>query len=480
MHKTAADREDRGMNLLRNRGIGGLLKAKGFPAVAQLLLLAVFVLLVLGGLGVTTTDPDLTQYLRDTNLANLIVWSYWWPVIIIVAVLFGRLWCTVCPMEFLTYGAGRIGLRRRVPGILKSGWVVTVFYMLVWIVGIQTLGVNRIPHRMSLYMLLLILVAVDVSLIFERRAFCSYVCPVGHLLGLYALLSPLAWRADDAGVCASCRTRDCVAKKNQDRWAGRSCTSGLYPASITDNRDCLLCTQCWKACPRENVRFCVRRPLADLLAGVDLRPAQAGFLLVLSGIVVYEILSEWPVSLAMMMRGPERLTQALGMTGVSSNLVSATFLFLVAPALVLLVVTALARSACGWERAPFGQTAKMFTLLLLPTMAGAHILKSILRMSSRLPYWSGVWADPKGIKTAQAMVARTLALDTSAPEALDPAISYVAIALLLACLAATVLVFRRMVVRQRLSPGVQAVLFLSTLSYWSIFAVTILCWRFGS
>ncbi len=468
------------MNLLRNKWIGGLGKAKWFPAAAQLLLLAVFILLILGGLGVTTTDPDLTEYLRDTNLANLIVWSYWWPVIIIAAVLFGRLWCTVCPMEFLTYWAGRIGLRRRVPGILRSGWVVTVFYTLVWIVGIQTLGVNRLPHRMSLYMLLLILVAVDVSLIFERRAFCSYVCPVGHLLGLYALLSPLEWRADDAGVCASCRTKDCVAKKNQYRLAGRSCTSGLYPASIADNRDCLLCTQCLKACPQENVRLSVRRPLADLLAGVDLRPAQAGFILVLSGIVVYEILSEWPVSLGIMMWGPEHLAQALGMTGAMSNLVSAMFLFIVAPALVLLLVTALTRLACGRERASFGQTAKTFTLLLLPTIAGAHILKSILRMSSRLPYWSGVWADPKGIATAKRMVAGTLAPDTSATNALDPAVSFVAIALLLASLAATELVFRRMVVRQKLSPGVQAVLFLGTLSYWSVFAVTILYWRFGS
>jgi polyferredoxin len=466
------------MNLLRNRCIGGLLKARWFPAAAQLLLLAVFLLLVLGGLGVTTSDPDLTQYLRDTNLANLIVWSYWWPVLIIAAVLFGRLWCTVCPMEFITYGAGRIGLRRRVPAILRSGWVVTVFYTLVWIVGIQTLGVNRIPHRMSLYMLLLLLLAVDVSLIFERRAFCSYVCPVGHLLGLYALLSPLEWRADDAGVCASCRTKDCVARKNRDRLAGRSCTSGLYPASITDNRDCLLCTQCWKACPRENVRLGVRRPLADLLAGVELRPAQVGFILVLSGFVVYEILSEWPVSFAVMMWGPERLTQALGTTGAMSNLVSATFLFVVVPALLLLMVTALARWACGPERMSFGQTARTFTLLLLPTIAGAHILKSLLRMSSRLPYWPGVWADAKGLETARGMAAGTLVLDTSATEALDPAVSIAALALLLASLAATVLVFRRTAVRQKLSPGVQAVLFLGTLSYWSIFAVMIFRWRF--
>jgi hypothetical protein len=222
----------------------------------------------------------------------------------------------------------------------------------------------------------------------------------------------------------------------------------------------------------------IRRPLADLLAGVDLRPAQVGFILVLSGIVVYEILSEWPISFAMMMRGPERLTQALGMTGAMSNLVSATLLFAVAPALVLLLVATLARLACGQERVSFGQTAKTFTLLLLPTIAGAHILKSILRMSSRIPYWPGVWTDPQGIETARRMVAGTLVLDTSTTHALDPAVSFVALALLLASLAATVLVFRRTVVGRKLSPGVQAVLCLSTLSYWSIFAATILRWRF--
>ena len=174
------------MNLLRIRLIGGLFKAKWFPAVPQLVMLMVFLLLVAGGLGVTTNDSDLISWLRNTNLSNLIVWSYWWPVIIITAIFAGRLWCTVCPVELITYWAGRIGLRQQVPHFLKSGWVVTIFYSVIWIVGVHTLAVNRIPHQMALYLLLLIIIAVDISLIFQKRAFCSYVCPVGHLLGLYA------------------------------------------------------------------------------------------------------------------------------------------------------------------------------------------------------------------------------------------------------------------------------------------------------
>src|SRR4030042_4992574 len=188
------------MNLLKIKYIGGLFKARWFPIVPQLFMLTVFVLLVAGGLGVTADDPDLVYFLRSTNLSNLIVWSYWWPVIIIAAIFFGRLWCTVCPMELITYWAGRIGLRQQVPGILKSGWGGTTFFTLIWIVGVHTLAVNPNPHQMALYMLMLIILAIDISLIFRKRTFCSYVCPVGHLLGLYALISPFEWGCGDLSL----------------------------------------------------------------------------------------------------------------------------------------------------------------------------------------------------------------------------------------------------------------------------------------
>ncbi len=215
-----------------------------------------------------------------------------------------------------------------------------------------------------------------------------------------------------------------------------------------------------------------------MLAGVDLRPAQVGFILVLAGFVVYEILSEWPVSFEIMMWGPDRLIQALGIGGWIGNLVSATFLFVIVPAVVLSIVAALAKLASGRQRVAFGLTAKTLTLLLLPTIAGAHIIKSILRMSSRLPYWRGVFSDPKGIETAQRMVAGTLVPDKSVTDALDPAVSFAAIALLLVSLAATMLVFRRTVLGQKHKPGVRAVLFVSVLAYWSVFGVTLFRWRF--
>lgn len=455
------------------------MKSSWFPLVGQILTLIAFALLVIGGIGVTTDDAAFARELRNTNLSNLLVWSYWWPIIIIAAILLGRVWCSVCPVEPITFLAGRVGLRRKVPRFFKSGWVITFFYALILLVGIHTLAIHRIPQRMALYMLMLIAVAVVVSLIYQKRAFCSYVCPVGHLLGLYALISPFEWRADDKSVCKSCKTKDCFVKKNHYRAFGRSCTSNLYPATIKDNRDCLLCTQCLKACPYDNLQFSIRRPFADLFGAVDLRPAQVGFIALVSGFVVYEILSEWPVSKAILKWVPDRLVNIFGVADPLTGFVSAIVMFIAFPAVLFLAVAFLARIASGSEATPFGSAVKTFALLLVPTMAGAHIIKALLKMTSRIPYWSNALSDPKGITAAHRIVDKTLIMDKSVPDAIYPAVSYAAAALLLVALFATLLIFIRSKTVQKHRPGAKLVLFLGVLGYWCVFAMTILKWRFS-
>ena len=200
------------MNLLNVSWIRSLLTSRWFPIIPQLIMLVIFALLIAGGIGVTTDDAAFAKILRNTNLASLLVWSYWWPLVIVAAIFLGRAWCTVCPMELLTSLASRMGLRRKIPRFLKSGWVITIFYAIILIVGVHTLAIHRIPHRMALYLLTLMGASILVGLIYEKRAFCSYVCPVGHLIGLYALISPFEWRADDLSVCKECKSKDCIEK----------------------------------------------------------------------------------------------------------------------------------------------------------------------------------------------------------------------------------------------------------------------------
>ncbi len=453
--------------------------SRWFPLVLQLFMLTAFVLLIAGGLGITVDKPDFIDKLRYTNLANLVVWTLWWPLIIIAAVVFGRLWCTVCPMELITFCASRIGLKRQVPKFLRTGWAVTIFYAIIWIVGVQVFAINRIPHQMALYMLFLIIVAFDISLIFQKRAFCSYFCPIGHLLGLYALISPFEWRADDLSTCRNCKTKDCVITKDNYRLSGRSCASNLYPASIKDNRDCLLCTQCLKACPNQNIRFSSRRLFSDFLNDMNLRPAQIGFIMLLGAFVVYEILSEWPVSFEIMMWLPEHIISALGISGAFANLVWTVVMFVVLPVILSLILDLLAMLFSGYKEVSFHAVMSSFALLLLPIIAGAHIIKSILKLTSHIPYWRNAIADPKGIETAKSIMSGAIVLDNSVTNTLDSIVSYIIVAILLFALSATMWIFCQSKFVQKHHSGVKLALLLGVLAYWTIFGLTIFNWKFG-
>jgi polyferredoxin len=444
--------------------------SRWFPIVLQLITLVVFGLLVAGGLGVSAPDAAFAKVLRNTNLANLVVWSYWWPLIIVVSILAGRVWCTVCPMELISSLAVRIGLRLKVPKTFKSGWVMTIFFALILVVGIHTFAIHRHPHRMALYMLILLGTAVLISLLYEKWAFCNYVCPVGHLLGLYALISPLEWRCDDPSICSSCKTKECIAKDRHYRISGRSCTSGLYPAGIKDNRDCLVCTQCLKACPSKNLRLSVRKPYADFFGDLELRPAQTVFVLVVSAFVVYEILSEWAPSKAVLTWVPRHFVSTLGIAGPMAGAVSAIVMFIVFPAILLLSVIVLARIR---SRASLGVVAGSFALLLVPTTASAHLIKAMLKTTSRIPYWPYVSSDPTGIDTARRIIDKNILLDLWAPDMLYGTITSVTSLLLVVALAATLLIFRKSAAIDKLDRAAKASLLFGAVVYWSIFGLTI-------
>ncbi len=268
-----------GLDLFRLPPLKALYNSRYFPLIPQLVTLGVFILLIWGGFGLFTEDMDFAKVLRNTNLANLIVWSYWWPGVIIVAILAGRHWCTVCPMELITSLSGKFGLKRKPGRFLRSGWAITLFFAFILVVGVHTLAIHRVPGRMAVYMILLLAVAFLVGLIWEKRTFCTYLCPVGHLLGLYALLSAMEWRVQSRDCCDRCKTKECIAKSRQYLITARSCTSELYPTEIRDNRKCILCSPCLSSCPHDNISLRIRKPFAGLASDPKLSSAEIGFII---------------------------------------------------------------------------------------------------------------------------------------------------------------------------------------------------------
>ncbi|HHN74032.1 MAG TPA: 4Fe-4S binding protein [Acidobacteria bacterium] len=397
--------------------INRLFRLQFFPLVLQVVSLGAFVLLVAGGLVADTSEMGFAKVLRNTNLANLLVWSYWWPLIILSAIFLGRVWCTICPMELLTSLASRIGLRRRPPAWLRSGWAMTALYVAILFVGIHTLAIHRVPRRMALYLMGLAGIALLSGLLFARNAFCAHLCPVGHLLGLYARFAPFGWAVRRRDLCSTCKDRSCISGERAYDFQGRSCGVGLHPARIDRNDDCILCGQCLKACEqggagitdRPNPGWFRRRWFADVLEPKPLSAAQAAFAFVVSGFVVYELLTEWNVSAAMLLWLPLKVEAIVGVGTVwGRGLLKSTLLFIGLPALFWSLPYLAFRLVGG--KLALQDYVLRFGAAFLPLMAGAHATKAVIKMTSRLPYWRLALVDPVGLGTAQALLSRTRVL----------------------------------------------------------------------
>ncbi len=451
--------------------INKIFKNKSLLPVIQFVTLLVFVLLIYGSIGVTTSDKDFAIILRNTNLANLIVWSYWWPFIIVTAILFGRFWCTICPMELITSFFGRIGLRRKPGNILKTGWVSTLFYALILVVGIHTLAIHRIPQLMAIYMLILFSVAVISGLIWEKRTFCTYICPIGYLLGLYSMISSKKLRVKDKEVCKNCKTKDCISKANHYNFTGRSCTSELYPATLEDNRKCILCGQCHKSCTKDNIAILKRKFGEDLFKNIKLSWAEIAFFMMLSGFVVYEILSEWKVSKKIVKAIPNWINENFEVPSNFTGTVKAIVLFIVLPT-IFYFLFALLKKYLAKEDLKIAIT--QLVMAMLPITASMHLLKALLKITSRIPYWNFVFSDPKGIKTAQIIMDSSDVLDKSLLGTISPIISIFAILLSLAGIVFSFLVIRKQKFTNNLSKLFSII---PVIVYSFMFLIVLIAWR---
>jgi polyferredoxin len=412
------------MDLLRFKLLRRILSSRYYPISAQIFTLICFALLIAGGLAVPHVSEKMAGTLRNTNLAALIVWSLWWPLVIISAVVFGRIWCQVCPMELVTSFFSKIGLKRKVPRFFTSGWGITIFYSLALLGFIRTFWAHRFPERMALFFLFLFATAVVVGFIYEKRAFCDYLCPVGRLLGLYSCCSILEWRAKDKEVCKKCKTKDCVALKNAYNLTARSCTSNLYPPQIKDNRSCLVCTHCLKVCPYHNLRFSLRKPMADLFSSMKLSTSEFFLLFLASGLAVWEISEEWSAAEEAMVYIPNHITFWLGASVELGHLIHALVLFVGLPAVLFLIPGIIGKYV---NRISLMDSLKTFSLIFLPVVALTHMLKALFRITSRLPYYAQAVKDPIGYKTAELLLSGDLSLSKHLPFLFSPYLSALAL-----------------------------------------------------
>ncbi len=241
------------LNLYRLPWLRPLLESRWPQLAVRALTLAGFVFAIAAGL--------LGSPVGSHNFAIIFVWIAWWSAFKLVFIPFGgRSWCSICPIPLpgdwlqqggiLTRGRG-LGLKLRWPRRLKGAWLQSAAFLLIGLFSALTLT----SPRLSGWVLLgLFALATGLSLVFEKRAFCSSICPIGGFSGLYAQAAPLELRVLDTDICA----------KHGDKSCYQACPWGLYPVALRDSSACGLCLECLRACPKDNLALNLRPFSAEL------------------------------------------------------------------------------------------------------------------------------------------------------------------------------------------------------------------------
>lgn len=203
------------------------------------------------------------------NFSIVFVWIAWWAILILVAVpFFGRGWCAVCPIplpgEWLQRGAVLSPpdkrpkwLNLRVPKTFRNIWLQNISFLLLALFSSVLLTT---PNITGIVLTAMLFAAIGLSMIFERRAFCRHLCPVGGFIGLYSQVAPIELRIKDKQVCVRCEGKPCYNGSS----AGYGCPWGVFPGGLTKNTYCGLCMECIRACPRDNIAVNLRPFSADL------------------------------------------------------------------------------------------------------------------------------------------------------------------------------------------------------------------------
>jgi polyferredoxin len=257
--RAASDAPARPINLSQVRGVGPVvrfLNRSPYPLLAaRLASVTVFLFIIAAGF-FGTEHPE-------NNIATSFVWNIWWPLIIVVVFFIGSAWCAICPWDTL---AGWIvrrswwkrvqphpGLNLKVPRYLQNVWIALLMFMgMSWLeLGA---GVTGRPVMTAALGVLMLVLSVVFLLVFERKAFCRYACPVGRTIGFYSRLSPIEVRPLKQSTCDTCKTMECYHGSKQIE----PCPSKLVVGRFSENTNCLSCGNCVLSCPSQNVSWRLR------------------------------------------------------------------------------------------------------------------------------------------------------------------------------------------------------------------------------
>jgi len=279
-----------GLDVARNPRVARLLRNRKFQFFLIMPNQIIFWTVIFVGL-LGTAVPGL-------NFGAAITWYVWFALVFVMMVVVGRAWCAMCPFggfaewiqrrSFFQRTQKTLGLGRKFPEPLaRLGFVLPVasFLLLTWIEEYFNIAAPGNPASTSFMVIGIVATALVFFLVFERRTFCRYICPLTSVIGTIGSMGSVAgFRTRDRDVCVSCKTKDCMRGGTD----GFGCPWYTWPASSDSNLYCGLCTECFKSCPEDNIGLFLQKPLTSVVAPQRRRADVAWAVTLLWGLVLFQ------------------------------------------------------------------------------------------------------------------------------------------------------------------------------------------------
>src|SRR3989304_2272194 len=186
---------------------GAVLKSRWMPFVPIVVNLFIFTVILMAGY-YGGTSPG------NYNFGIMIVWIVWWVVLMMVLVPGGsRAWGIGCPLPVLGEWMQRLtlvgvrhnkkgnfylGLRKRWPKSLSNMWIMNFLFLAT---TFTTGFITTRPIATFIMLGAIIALAIVLSMVYHKRAFCLYVCPVSGFQGLYSNFAITEVRVKDPAIC---------------------------------------------------------------------------------------------------------------------------------------------------------------------------------------------------------------------------------------------------------------------------------------
>ncbi|WP_236890135.1 hypothetical protein [Desulfoluna limicola] len=246
-------------------GLRWLVTRRWLQFVVVLPTLALFVLFLIAGF--------FGSPIGNRNIIITFVWIFWWFLLITLLLPFGaRLWCLLCPFPILGewFQRGRFlgppadngcnssmrGLNKKWPRPLANIWLQNILFLCMC--TFSSILVTR-PFVTAVALSILIVTATIMHMVYTRRTFCLYICPMSGFLSLYAMTSMVEIRPKNPQQAKTCRDKAGILG-NGDGWA---CPWHQRPNKLNRNNYCGFCMECIKACPHDNMTIFARPFCSD-------------------------------------------------------------------------------------------------------------------------------------------------------------------------------------------------------------------------